>query len=150
LSSSSTPQPLTKRQSIGNEGEFIDMLTDTHAHLDMEAFDKDRDDVLQRARQAGVTRIITIGIDMESSLKAVEIAEKTPGVYASVGFHPHDAEKFGEENLERLLDLAQRPKVVAWGEIGLDFFRNYSPAEAQHTAFERQLAAATRTHIRKR
>lgn len=118
------------------------MLIDTHAHLDMDEFEKDREEVLARALEAGIGQIITIGIDLPSSRKALEIAGKNDPVYASVGYHPHNAESVDARALDDLAELAGFPKVVAWGEIGLDFFRRRSPPETQIKAFEQQLNMA--------
>jgi TatD DNase family protein len=118
------------------------MLIDSHAHLDMEDFDADRDLVINRARLGGVARIVTIGIDLASSRKAIEIAKKYDFVYATVGCHPHNANEADVRDLEKLRALTSEPKVVAWGEIGLDFFRRHSPPDKQVKAFERQLDIA--------
>jgi TatD DNase family protein len=119
------------------------MLIDSHAHLDMDDFDADRDPVIKRAVQGGVARIVTIGIDLASSKKAIEIAKKYDFIYATVGYHPHNADEADPRDLEKLRALASEPKVVAWGEIGLDFFRRHSPPEKQVKAFERQLDIAS-------
>ncbi|MBE0430481.1 MAG: TatD family hydrolase [Dehalococcoidia bacterium] len=108
----------------------------------MRAFDRDREEVIARAIQAGVGAIITVGIDLKSSRRAVELAERYTGVYAAVGFHPHDASALKSEDMAELADMARHPRVVAIGEIGLDFYRNYSPREAQVQAMERQLELA--------
>jgi TatD DNase family protein len=118
------------------------MLIDSHSHLDMEDFDVDRDQVIKRARLGGIARIVTIGIDLASSRKAVEIAKKYDFVYATVGYHPHNAKEADVRDLEKLTALASEVKVVAWGEIGLDFFRRHSPPDLQVEAFERQLDMA--------
>jgi len=117
-------------------------LTDTHAHLDFPQFDGDREEVIERALAAGVRRIINVGADLASSRRAVALAEAHPPIYAAVGVHPHDAKTLTDEALAELLGLARHPKVVAIGEIGLDFYRDLSPREAQRQAFERQLALA--------
>jgi TatD DNase family protein len=119
------------------------MLIDSHAHLDMDDFAADRDPVIKRAVQGGVARIVTIGIDLASSKKAIEIAKKYDFIYATVGYHPHNADEADPRDLEKLRALASEPKVVAWGEIGLDFFRRHSPPEKQVKAFERQLDIAS-------
>ena len=108
----------------------------------MPAFDADRDAVIDRARQAGVGRIMNPGVDLESSRRAVALAEKYPEVYAAVGFHPHDASKLGNAELKELKALARHPKVKAIGEIGLDYYRNLSPPEEQQRAFRQQLELA--------
>jgi TatD DNase family protein len=119
-------------------------LFDTHAHLHFPDFAEDLAAVLARARAAGVTRMLTVGTDVASSGAAVALAAREPGVWASVGLHPHDAAAAGEAALDALATLAVAPRVVAVGEIGLDFFRNLSPRDAQETALRRQLALARR------
>lgn len=119
------------------------MLTDSHAHLDMSEFDKDREHVLERARSGGVGRVITIGVDLQTSIQAVELAKKYDFVFSTVGFHPHNAKDFNPKDLDELCRMAEQPRVVAWGEIGLDFFRLYSPAEEQRSVFEKQLELAS-------
>ena len=119
------------------------MLIDSHAHLDMDDFDADRDQVIKRAVEGGVARIVTIGTDLASSRKAIEIAKKYKHIYATVGYHPHNADEADLRDLEKLRGLASEPKVVAWGEIGLDFFRRHSSPEKQVRAFERQLDIAS-------
>ncbi len=106
-------------------------LVDTHAHLDFNQFDADRDAVIYRAEENGVEQIITIGIDLATSRKSIELAEKYPGVYAAAGIHPHDVAKAGAEDLEKIKALLQHPKVVALGEVGLDFYYHHSPEETQ-------------------
>jgi TatD DNase family protein len=114
-------------------------VVDTHAHLDMPEFDTDRAAVIERAAQAGVKTIVTIGIDLKSSLEAVELAHGYPGVYAAVGIHPHDAEGATSEDISQLEALAAKPKVVALGEMGLDFYRHHSSPDAQIKVFNWQL-----------
>lgn len=114
------------------------MLIDTYTHLDSPEFTKDLDDVLLRAKQAGVERIITIGINLESSRKAVQLAERYPQTYASVGIHPSCANEEREDFLAELEQLVKHPKVVAIGGIGLDFSRLRSEqenAEVSQTVF---------------
>jgi TatD DNase family protein len=118
------------------------MLMDSHAHLDMDDFDADREPVIRRAVQGGVGAIVTIGIDLISSIKAIEIAHKYEFIFATVGYHPHNAHEADHGDLEKLRALSFDPKVVAWGEIGLDFFRRHSTPESQIKAFERQLDMA--------
>jgi TatD DNase family protein len=120
-------------------------LVDTHAHLHFPEFAEDLDAVLARARQAGVTTMVTIGTDRETNPAAVALAERTEGVYASVGIHPHDAGEATEEDFAAVESLAGRsPKVVALGEMGLDFFRNLSAHDIQERVFRRQLGLARR------
>ena len=118
------------------------MLIDSHAHLDMKDFDMDRDQVLERAQKGGLTHILTVGIDVKSSRSALELTRDHDFVYSSVGFHPHSAGEWDARGLDQLAQMASDPKVVAWGEIGLDFYRGYSSPEDQRTVFERQLALA--------
>jgi len=112
------------------------MLIDTHCHLDML---KDLKGALQRARENQVNFMVTIGIDLKTSRKAVEIAETYNFVWATVGVHPHEAKTSTDEVYKELEILASHPKVVAIGEIGLDFYRNLSPREIQINAFKRQI-----------
>ncbi len=120
-------------------------LFDTHAHLHFPDFDTDRDAVLARARQAGVRRMLTIGTDVPTSQAAIDIAARETDVWASVGIHPHDAGAADEAVLAEIERLAQQPRVVAVGEIGLDFFRNLSPRDAQERVLRRMLDLARRT-----
>ncbi|MFZ5916613.1 MAG: TatD family hydrolase [Chloroflexota bacterium] len=120
------------------------MLIDTHAHLDFEPFDADRQAVLERAWQAGVEAIVTIGTDLETSRAAVALAESDTRIYATVGFHPHDAKSADETALAEIEELARQPRVVAVGEIGLDFYRDRSPRSVQRRVFEQQLHIAAR------
>jgi TatD DNase family protein len=119
-------------------------LFDTHAHLHFADFDGDREAVLARARGAGVRRMLTIGTEAPSSQAAIALAHREPGVWAAVGVHPHDAGDSDESSLAQVEELARDPQVVAVGEIGLDFFRNLSPRDAQERVFRRFLELARR------
>ena len=119
-------------------------LIDTHAHLDFHQFDADRPAVLERARSAGVELLVNVGADLASSRRAVKLAEQYKPIYAAVGMHPHDAVKLDGATLAELRDLAQQTKVVAVGEIGLDFYRDLSPRDVQRRAFQAQLAWAAK------
>lgn len=123
------------------------MLVDSHCHLQDSQFESDRDEVLDRARQAGVSAFVVIGTDLESSRRAVDLADSHSDVYAAVGVHPHDAKDLDDRTLGALERLADSPKVVAIGEIGLDYYRNLSPPEAQIDAFHRQLDLAQRLSL---
>jgi TatD DNase family protein len=119
-------------------------LIDAHAHLDAARFNADRPAVIERARAAGVEAIVTVGADLESSRAAVRLAEEYGMVHAAVGIHPHDASKLDGAALAELRGLAQQPRVVAIGEIGLDFYRDLSPRDVQRRAFQAQLAWAAK------
>jgi TatD DNase family protein len=122
------------------------MFVDSHAHIDGEEYDADRDEVVSRARAAGVVAIVNIGTgDPRSGTleRAVEIAEKYEGVYTAVGVHPHDAKLFDEAAEQRVSGLVrQRERIIAWGEIGLDYHYDHSPREVQRKVFARQLQLA--------
>jgi len=120
------------------------MLIDSHAHLDMRHFERDRQRILERALKGGITHIITVGTDLSSSMKGLDLAHRYDYVFSSVGYHPHNASGMDQQNLKKLTELASEPKIVAWGEIGLDFFRRLSPPQQQIEAFERQLDMAAR------
>lgn len=118
------------------------MLTDTHCHLHLRQFDLDRDEVVARAEANGVTKVIEVGIDLESNKEAIALAARYPQVYAAVGIHPHEAGKATQETWEELWSLALQPAVVAIGETGLDYYRLRSPREKQKEALKKQLALA--------
>ncbi len=119
-------------------------LFDSHAHVDGPEFDADRDDVLARARTAGVTRLVVIGAvgDPSSAERAVALAERDPNVWATVATHPHDVEKMTDDWWATHERLARHPRVVAIGETGLDYYYDHSPRELQQTAFRRFLELA--------
>ena len=122
-------------------------LFDSHCHLDDKIYQHDREAVLERSRAAGVVGFMVVGINPQTARKAIQLAETHPGVYASVGVHPHDAAHCSDTVLEELVDLAKHGKVCAWGETGLDFNRMYSPRDVQEKWFERQLDIASRKKI---
>lgn len=117
-------------------------LIDTHCHLDMAAYGPDLDSVISDAKKCGVKRIITIGINEESSRQAISLSKRYPGIYATIGFHPHDASQASADILDRLMPLTGEERVVGWGEIGLDYVKQYAPREDQLKAFTRQLHLA--------
>ena len=117
-------------------------LFDSHCHLDDRSYQEDFDSVIDRAETAGVQKIMTVGTTGKSSGQAVSIAEAHENIYASIGIHPHDAKDCSEEKLRSILDLAKNDKVRAWGEIGLDFNRMYSPKADQEKWLMRQLEIA--------
>lgn len=117
-------------------------MIDTHAHINFPQFDDDREEVILSAVGSGVSTIINIGTDYDTSLESVELANSHDQIYAAVGWHPHDSKGYNHAEREKIERLAQHPKVVAIGEIGLDFYRDYSPRDVQHRVFREQLAMA--------
>ena len=122
-------------------------IVDSHSHIDFENFDEDREQVLARAVQAGVRRIINPGINLQTSGRAVDLAQKYPAIFAAVGVHPYDAPLVNDQTLSSLKQLAQAPKVVAIGEIGLDYYRDRASKQSQYQAFEAQLSLAKSLHL---
>ena len=120
------------------------MFVDSHAHLDGERFNADRDVVIARAHEAGVATIVAVGTgDGPGTLDcAIRLAEKCKGIYATVGIHPHEAKLASEADFQQLELLAKSPKVIAWGEIGLDYFYDHSPRDVQQQVFIRQIEMA--------
>lgn len=118
------------------------MLIDSHAHINLLAFDRDREQVFARAKQGGVRAIINIGLDVKSSRASLKLAKKYDDVFSTVGFHPHEASEMTDDSLGVLAELAKDKRVVAVGEIGLDFYRNLSPRPSQIEAFRKQLDLA--------
>ncbi len=115
------------------------MFFDTHAHVDDRAFDADRDTVIASLREKGIDLVVDPGCDIPSSRKAVGIAERHDMVYAAVGVHPHDCKDMTDDDFDDLISLAQHPKVVAIGEIGLDYHYDFSPRDIQKKRFAEQL-----------
>lgn len=123
------------------------MFIDTHAHLTSKEFDADRDEVIARARDAGVTAIINPGTSLDDSRRAVELAAGHEGIYACVGVHPHEASHAGNEVLAAIEELCTGNKVVAIGEIGLDFHYDFAPRDVQERVFSAQLGIAARNNL---
>ena len=117
-------------------------LSDTHCHLNFSEYDLDRDLVIDQAQRNGITRILIPGIDIETSKTAIYYSEKYPLVYAAVGIHPNSGNSWSESSLSELRKLAENPKVVAIGEIGLDYYRKYTAKSLQIKVFEHQLQLA--------
>ena len=122
-------------------------LFDSHCHLDDRAYDNDIQEVVKRMNTAGVAAAMIVGTTRPRSIKAVSVAESFPGLYASVGIHPHDAKSCDEETLNTLINLAKNSRVHAWGEIGLDFNRMFSPRETQEKWLIRQLEIAAEQNL---
>ena len=115
---------------------------DSHCHVDEEAFDEDREEVLSRMKANGVTRCAVIGSDMETSRRAAAFAAAHSGVVAAGGFHPHEASRFRESNLDELREMYQKGRIRAIGEIGLDFYYDHSPRDVQREVCIRQMELA--------
>ena len=119
----------------------------SHCHLDDKAYRKDIAGVIERAREKGVTRMMTAGVNKKTAERALELTVSHAGIYASVGFHPHDAAQCSSDDLDFLVAAAESPRVRAWGEIGLDYNRMYSPREDQEKWFVRQLGIAAELEL---
>ena len=120
------------------------IFVDSHAHLEMEQFNADREQMLARAREAGIEAIVAIGSGTgPGSLDCgIQLAEQHEFIYATIGIHPHEAKLATDADFEEMVQLAKRPKVIAWGEIGLDYFYDHSPREVQQQVFLKQLNLA--------
>jgi len=124
------------------------VLIDTHCHLDLDAFDSDRDQVVERATAAGVTRIINPAVDLASGQAIVTLVKRYAGVYGAVGIHPNSTAAFQSSDIEQMAaQAASSPKIVAIGEIGIDYHWDDSPKATQRIAFEAQLALAARLEL---
>lgn len=123
------------------------MLVDSHCHLDFPDFQPDLDQIVDRAKQAGVGILLTIGTHLSKVSQVLAVAERFDGVYCTVGVHPHEAGREEGIAVERLVDLAAHPKVVGFGETGLDYFYEHSPREAQKASFRIHIEAARRTGL---
>jgi TatD DNase family protein len=117
-------------------------MIDSHSHIYMDRYSADREAVIARAAAAGVTQLLQVGCDLEDSQTAVALSERVSGIYAAVGVHPHNATSLTADVLEALAALTHHPKVLAWGEIGLDFHYDHSPRDVQQAAFTAQLQRA--------
>jgi len=126
-------------------------IIDSHCHIDGEAFDADRDEVVARAKESGVAAMLNVGTGDPHSddfQKAVAVAEKYENVYASVGVHPHDAKLYDDAAEAHLIELAKSSaKVIAWGEIGLDYYYDHSPRDVQREVFRRQIGTAKKLNL---
>lgn len=121
-------------------------MIDTHAHLHFPQFDEDRNQVVKECEEK-LDAVITVGCDLEDSKRAIFVAQQGKNIYASVGIHPHEAKEYSEKDYDRLIELAKSPKVVALGEMGLDFYRNLSPKEKQYEIFLMQVEAAKELNL---
>lgn len=122
------------------------IFVDSHCHIDGEQFDADRDEVVRRARDAGVAAMLNVGTgdpNTDDFRRAVDVAERYENVFAAVGVHPHDAKLYDEKAERHLIDLiASTDKIIAWGEIGLDFYYDHSPRDVQEKVFRKQIREA--------
>ncbi len=122
-------------------------LFDTHAHLDDERFDEDREQIIEQIKQDGISLIVNPGADMKSSRAAIKLAEKYDFIYAAVGIHPHDVKDITKADLIELEQMAKHEKVVAIGEIGLDYYYDNSPRELQREYFIKQIELANKLSL---
>jgi TatD DNase family protein len=118
------------------------MIWDTHAHLDDLGYAEDFQEVVMRLQSSGVSRVTNVGYDLPSSERSVKLAQDYDFIYAAIGIHPHNAEEATDETWAKLLILAKQPKVLAWGEIGLDYYRDLSPRSIQKESFIQQIKLA--------
>lgn len=123
------------------------ILVDTHAHLDAIEFDPDREEVISRAQEAGLYYILSIAIDLETSIKNIALAEQYPFIYTSCGLHPNHGTKWDDTLAQRFKEWVHHPKVLAIGETGLDFYREYCPIEQQYFVFEQQIQLAQEANL---
>jgi len=137
-----SPEPEQMRSSLPGV-----MLVDSHCHLDFPDFAADLDAILARARAAGVGQMLTIGTKLSQFSRVLAIAEAHAEVWCTVGVHPHEAAAEGDVTAERLIELARHPKVVGFGETGLDFHYEHSPREAQIRSFRAHIAAARQARL---
>jgi len=123
------------------------MIWDTHAHLDDPSYAEDFQEVTARMQLAGISRMTNVGYDLSSSERSVKLAQDYDFIYAAIGIHPHDAEGATDETWTKLLLLAKQPKVLAWGEIGLDYYRDLSPRSVQKEIFIQQIKLANQVGL---
>jgi TatD DNase family protein len=121
---------------------ILEAMIDSHVHLNMSDYRDDLDEVIERARLAGVTAMMNIGFDLASSKATVALTEKYPAIRGAVGVHPHDARTYTDRVEQELSAMLDKPKIDALGEIGLDYYRDLSPRDTQQAVFKRQLALA--------
>jgi TatD DNase family protein len=122
-------------------------MIDSHSHIYMDRYNDDRQAVIARAAAAGLTQLLQVGCNLEDSRVVVALSARVSGIYATVGVHPHQATSVGPAVLEALEALVHAPKVLAWGEIGLDFYYDHSPRDIQQKAFAAQLQRAIQCNV---
>lgn len=118
------------------------MFFDTHAHLDDEQYSEDQETVIKRAYEAGVQLMVNVGYNVTSAQNTLELTQKFDFIYGAVGLHPHEAQDLNEKSLQILRQMAQRPRIVAIGEIGLDYYYDHSPRDTQHKVFREMIKLA--------
>jgi TatD DNase family protein len=123
------------------------MYVDSHCHLEMESYDEDRKTVIENSIQEGLQYMLTVGTEEAHFDKVVEIVDKYPAVYGALGVHPHNSNEYNPVAADKIRLCAKHPKIVGYGEVGLDFFKNYSPREAQIKAFREQLELAAELYL---
>lgn len=124
------------------------MLIDVHAHLHVKEFESDRESVIERARAEGLGKMINVGFDVEGNFQALALAKKYDFIFSSMGIHPHLASDWNEQVGAKMLDTAKKEeKIVAFGEMGLDYYKNFQPVETQHVAFRGQLKLAKKLDL---
>jgi TatD DNase family protein len=123
------------------------MFVDSHCHLEMEDFEKDRQEVIERGLREGLQYMLTVGTEEKYFNKVVEIIERYPAVYGAIGIHPHNSKDYNGQLEKTISTYLKNKKIIAYGEIGLDFFKNYSPRESQINAFQIQLEVAKRAKL---
>ncbi|MFH0827400.1 MAG: TatD family hydrolase [Candidatus Omnitrophota bacterium] len=122
--------------------ELRTQLIDTHCHLDFPEFDADREEVIARAKEQGIEAMVNIGSSLKATERSLQLAKQYDFIYATAGIHPHEADKFSSKDEQTFLEFLKQEKVVAVGEIGLDYFKNYSRPENQRTLFRTLLRLA--------
>jgi TatD DNase family protein len=123
------------------------MFVDSHCHLEMEEYDKDRGAVIDRALADRITYMVTVGTDPTYFPKVVQMIDRYPQVYGAIGIHPHNASAYSADVEKAVREHLKHPKIVAYGEIGLDFFRNHSPHDVQIRVFRRQIELGCEAHL---
>jgi TatD DNase family protein len=118
------------------------MFVDSHCHLEMDEYDQDRENVIALARQEGISSMLTVGTERRYFAKVLEIIESHPSVFGAIGVHPHNAAEYSDALESEIKGILTHSKIVGYGEIGLDFYRNYAPQEVQMTVFRRQIEVA--------
>lgn len=119
-------------------------MIDSHVHLDDEAFDEDRDELIKNLNENGIEIVVNNSSDLSSSENSVKLANKYENIYASIGVHPHEAESYNDDVGKKLIELSKNKKVVAIGEIGLDYYYDNSPRDIQREVFKKQIALAAK------